>query len=165
MQTHIAQWANAHSTFVLIGACLIGIPLLAAECWWFVHVFRDHLASEKEMREASRERSRELKAVLIRLWASIRRAEEWDIDTTEAKQTFDSILDCKKESEHLDVLFFYATAPSILGMFICAFTAWMSILVFEITLALWAVTLVWLVVGLTWFLLCRKAFKAKYVSQ
>src|SRR5436190_12069234 len=132
MQTQIGQWANTHSTIILIVACLIGIPLLVAECWWFVRVFRDHLRLERELREARREGRRELRMNMIRLWASIRRAEEWNIDTTGATQTFDSILDCKKDAEHLEVLFFYATAPSILGMFICVFTAWMAILVFEI---------------------------------
>ena len=125
-------------------------------------MFCEHLQSEKEMREASRERSRELKMRLIRLWASIRRAEEWDSDTTEATQTFDTILQSRKEAEHLDVLFFYATAPSILGMFVCFIAAWISIFVFEISLVLLAVCGAWLVVGLTWYLLRRKAFKVKY---
>lgn len=100
--------------------------------------------------------------VMIRLWAAIRRAEEWEVDTTEATQTFDSILQSKKEAEQLEVLFFYATAPATLGMFVCVFTSWMNILVFEISLGLWALTLAWLVAGLTWYLMRRKAFKVKY---
>src|SRR5882762_7313278 len=115
MNAQIAQWVTSHSIILY----LIGVPLLIAEGWWFVRVFREHLKSEREMREARQERRREFKMNMIRLWASIRRAEEWDVDTREAKETLDSILDYRDEASRLDTLLFFTLSPTIMSMLFC----------------------------------------------
>ena len=158
MQQQIILWANDHALLI----CIIIAPLLVLECWWFVRVFREYLKSAKEISEASKERRRQFSLSMFRLWTSIKQSEEWNIDTTESKEVYSSILQGRKEAGQLDTLFFCATAPSILGILICCFTAWINILVFEISFAFWAITVVWLIIGLTWYLIRRRAFKAKY---
>src|SRR5947207_847767 len=130
MNAFIAQWVTSHSILI----CLVGTPLLVIEGWWIVRAFRNHLKDEREMRAIHQERRRELKMVLIRLWASIKKAEEWEVDTTEAVSTFNSIIDSRKESEQLDTLLFLSMLPTILTMFICFIAAWINEFILEIAM-------------------------------
>jgi Flp pilus assembly protein TadB len=159
-------WLYAHfppvwlSLTVLVLAC-------AAIGYFLVTELREYRHMLKEERQAKDERRRERRMRSWRLWSLIRQCEEWEVDTTELKESIAAEQQMRSEAGKIDGYRAIAVIPFGLVLVIAIImmalvpptnTLWIFYGAFSI------LTLIWFAVFTVIWIGKRKAFIAKYLS-